>query len=155
MALAVVTLLALGGCGPETPEKFLKEGFIQFQQQNYDGAIQNYEKAIALGAKSSNAYNMLGMAYRFKYQQTKDPKLETSEILFFQKAVEIDPGCWMAMVNLGTTYYYRGDKAKAAVWFKKALAVNPQHPEKAQIEKMIAEGTQAPPGSKKGPPRRH
>ena len=44
------------------------------------------------------------------------------------------------MVNLGTTYYSRGDKAKAIPWLKKALALNPNHPEKAQMEKMIAAG---------------
>ena len=51
--------------------------------------------------------------------------LQESEIISFQKAVELDPKYLPAVVNLAATYYSRGDKAKAAVWFKKALALNP------------------------------
>lgn len=149
LGLVAVLLLALVGCSRnESPDKYLKEGFIHFQQQDYDGAIKNYEQAVAMGVKSPNAYNMLGMAYRFKSQQTHDPKLQESEIISFQKAVELDPQYLPAVINLATTYYSRGDKAKAAVWFKKALQLDPRHPDKAQFEKMIAEGAA---GSSKKP----
>jgi tetratricopeptide (TPR) repeat protein len=151
IGLAAILLLAVLACREENPDKFLKEGFISFQQQDYDGAIKNYEKAIALGTKSGNAYNMLGLAYRYKYQQTKDPQMGDSELIFFQKAVEVDPKNWAAMVNLGTSYYARGDKATAAVWFKRALAEHPNHPDKAQFEKMIAEGPPPPPAPAKKP----
>ncbi len=151
--LAAMLLLALMGCSGDSSEKFLKEGFVSFQQQDYDKAIENYEKAIALGARSPGAFNMLGMAYRYKYQQTNQPGLQENEIISFQKALEVDPKNWAAMVNLGQTYYARGEKAKAAAWLKKALALNPQIPEKAQIEKMIAEegggSAPTPPGGSK------
>jgi tetratricopeptide (TPR) repeat protein len=139
--LAVVLLLALAGCGSDSPEKYLKEGLAAFQQQDYDKAIENYEKAIAMGARSPNAYNSLGMAYRYKYQQTNNASLQDSEIIAFQKALQIDPKNWVAMINLGTTYYSRGEKARAASWFIGALTLNPNHPERAQIIQMIAEGT--------------
>lgn len=145
VALAILLLVALMGCGgKETPDKYLQEGFIHFQQQDYDGAIKNYERAIALGVKSPNACNMLGLAYRFKFQQTHDPKLAESETISFEKAVEIDPKYWEAMINLGTTYYSRGDQAKAAFWFKRAMEVNPHHPDRARYERMIAEGATSP-----------
>ena len=142
--LVVILTLALLGCGGEQGEKYLQAGFAYFQQHDYDRAIENYEKAIAVGAKSAGAYNMLGLAYRFKYQQTGKPELQQNEIDAFEKALSLDPKYWVAMINLGTTYYSRGDKAKAIPWFKKALALNPNHPEKAQIEKMIAAGAKAP-----------
>jgi Tfp pilus assembly protein PilF len=50
----------------------------------------------------------------------------------------------VALINLGATYYHQGQKAKAAPLFKKALALNPEHPEKAQLENMIQEGDQKP-----------
>ena len=141
LGLVAVLLLALVGCSREdSPDKYLREGFSNFQQQDYDGAIKNYEQAIALGVKSAHACNMLGMAYRFKSQQTHDPALQTSEIISFQKAVELDPKYLPAIINLAATYYSRGDQAKAAVWVKKALALNPNPQEKAQIDKMMAEG---------------
>jgi cytochrome c-type biogenesis protein CcmH/NrfG len=62
----------------------------------------------------------------------------------FQKAVEIDPKNWVAMINLATDYYAEGQKAKAVPLFKKALELNPNHPEKAEIQKLIAAGESKP-----------
>lgn len=139
LSLVVILLLAVLGCGSDQSEKYLQAGFAYFQEHDYDRAIENYEKAIALGTKSPGAYNMLGLSYRFKFQQTGRPELQQNEIDAFQKALNLDPKYGEAMVNLGTTYYARGDKAQAAAWFKKAQDLKPDHPDKAQIEKMVAE----------------
>lgn len=143
MFRSLLTMLALAvclGCGGDNPEKYLREGAAHFQKQEYDQAIQSYRKAIKLEPQSSVAYNLLGMAYRFKYNQSGNPEMRAQEIAAFQKAIEIDPKNWGAMINLGATYYFQGDKAKAAPLFNKALTLNPHHPEKTQIEKMIAAG---------------
>jgi tetratricopeptide (TPR) repeat protein len=142
--LALLAILALVGCGGESAEKYLQEGFGHFQKQEYEQAIQSYQKAIQLEPKAAAAYNMLGMAYRFRFQQLRTPELQEKEIAAFQKSLELDPKYWVAMINLGATYYSRGDKAKAAPLFKQALALNPTHPEKAQIEKMITEAEGKP-----------
>jgi tetratricopeptide (TPR) repeat protein len=142
--ITMLLLLALLGCGGENPEKYLREGVAHFQKQEYDQAIASYEKAIKLEPKAAAAYNLLGMAYRFKYNQTGNPDWRQKEIAAFQKAIEVDPKFWMALINLGATYYYMGERAKAAPLFKQALEINPNHPEKAQIEKMIAEGEKQP-----------
>jgi tetratricopeptide (TPR) repeat protein len=144
-AISVLVLLALLGCGGgDSAEKFIQEGLAHFQKQEYDQAIASYEKAIKLEPRAATAYNMLGMAYRFKYNQLRNPELREKEIAAFKQAIEVDPKYWVALINLASTYYYQGDKAKAAPLFKKALALNPDHPEKAQIEKMIAEGETPP-----------
>jgi tetratricopeptide (TPR) repeat protein len=143
----VVVLLVLtscGGGGGENAEKYMQAGFVNFQKQEYDQAIANFQKAVELDPRAAAAYNMLGMAYRFKATQMRLPELRAKEIAAFQKAVELDPQFWVAMINLGVTYYGQGEKAKAAALFKKALALNPQHPEKAQFEKMIAAGEAKP-----------
>jgi tetratricopeptide (TPR) repeat protein len=139
--LALMVLALILGCGGDRgAEKYLQEGFVNFQQQKYDQAIASYEQAIKLDPKAAAAYNMLGMACRFKYNQLRNPELKDKEIGAFKKAIEVDPKYWVAMINLGATYYYQGDKDKAAPLFKKTLELNPDHPEKAQLEKMIAEG---------------
>jgi superkiller protein 3 len=138
--LIALVLAALIGCSGDHAEKYLQQGFAHFQRQEYDQAIQSYRKAVELDPKNAVAYNMIGMAYRFKYNQSANPEWKTKEIAAFQKSIEINPRYWVALVNLGATYYYQGDKAKAAPLFKKALALNPDHPEKAKLEKMIAEG---------------
>lgn len=140
LILATMALIALIGCGGDSAEKYLGQGVAHFQKQEFDLAIQSYEKAINLEPKSAAAYNLLGMAYRFKYNQLGNPDFKQKEIAAFQKAVDIDPRYWGAMINLGATYYYMGEKAKAAALFKQALAVNPNNPEKVELEKMIVEG---------------
>jgi tetratricopeptide (TPR) repeat protein len=142
--LATMLLAATLGCGGESAEKYMQEGFTNFQQQKYDEAIASYEKAIKLEPRAASAYNMLGMAYRFKYNKLGVPELRQKEMAAFQKAVEIDPKNWTAMINLATDYYADGQKDKAAALFKKALELNPNHLEKARIQKMIAEGEKKP-----------
>ena len=72
LGLAAILILALMGCG-DPAGKALHDGLVNFQQQNYDQAITCYEQAIKLGARSPAAYNMLGLAYRYKNQRLRDP----------------------------------------------------------------------------------
>jgi len=130
------------GCSGDTPEKYSHEGFVKFQQQKYDEAIASYEKAIRLNPKATAPYNMIGMAYRFKYNQTGVPEFRQKEMASFQKAIEVDPKNWVAMINLATDYFYEGQKAKAAALYEKALELNPNHPQKAALQKLIREGEQ-------------
>ncbi len=139
--LAIMILMALSGCGGgDNAASHLEQGVAHFQKQEYDLAIKSYEKAIQQEPKSAVAYNLLGMAYRFKYNQLANPELKKKEIAAFQKAIEVDPRYWVAVMNLGATYYYLGEKAKAAPLFKRVLALNPDYPDKAELEKLIAEG---------------
>lgn len=144
LGIVVLVVLASCGSGSETAEKYMQAGFSHFQKHEYDQAIASFQKAVELEPRAAAGYNMLGMAYRFKATQLGIPELRAKEIAAFQKAIEVDPKYWVAMINLGVTYYGQGEKAKAAPLFKKALALNPQHPEKAEFEKMIAEGESRP-----------
>ena len=148
LALIILTavLPALAGAQDKAQQfqALLQEGERHFMQQNFEGAILSFQKATELEPKSGLAYNVLGMAFRMRYHQVASKELKDKEIAAFSKAIEVDPGFWPALINLGATYYYMGEKGKAAPLFKKALAINPQHPEKAQIEKMIAEGEGQP-----------
>ncbi len=139
-----ILLAALMGCSGESAEKYMQEGFVNFQQQKYDEAIADYEKAIKLEPRAAAAYNMMGMAYRFKYNKLGVPEFRQKEMAAFEKAVEIDPKNWVAMVNLGTDYYVEGQKAKAAPLLKKALELNPDHPEKLTLQNMIEAGEAQP-----------
>jgi len=146
MVFSLLSLIACGGSGEKSQnpgkqaQMWLEKGMAQFERQDYDAAIASVNKAVELEPKSAVAYNMLGMAYRFKYNQVRNQELRDKEIAAFQKAIELDPNYWVALINLGATYYYTGEKAKAAPLFKKALELNPQHPEKEQLMNIIAEG---------------
>jgi tetratricopeptide (TPR) repeat protein len=121
-------------------QQLIEQGAGQLKKQQFDAAIATFKKALKEEPNSALIYNLLGMAYRHKFHQVRDPELRKQEVAAFQKAVDLDPTYWVALINLGTTYYYAGDKAKAAPLFKKALTLKPDHPEKAQLEKMIQEG---------------
>ena len=145
LLLLLVHGLAPGaGQAQNQAQKLLEQGTAQMEKHQYDRAVATFKKALHKEPKSAVIYNLLGMAYRFKYNQVRNQELKKQEIAAFKKAVEIDPNYWVALINLGATYYYLGDKAKAAPLFKKALTLNPNHPEKAQLEKMIQEGGQKP-----------
>ena len=134
--------LAATAAWAQNPEaqKLLAQGGAYLEKGQFDQAIAAYQKAIAKEPRSAMAYNMLGMAYRFKYNQVRSQELKNQEIAAFQKAIEIDPNFWVALINLGATYNALGDKAKAAPLFKKALTLKPDHPERAELEKIIKEG---------------
>ena len=67
--LTAMLLAAILGCGGDSADKYIQEGFVNFQQQKYDEAIACYETAIKLEPRAPTAYNMMGMAYRFKYNR--------------------------------------------------------------------------------------
>ena len=145
----VIMFLAAGlasekGWAISQAQKLVEQGTSQMEKMQFDQAIASFKKALKDEPRSAVTYNLLGMAYRFKYNQVRSQDLKNQEIAAFKKALEIDPNYWVALINLGATYYYMGDKAKAAPLFKKALSLNPDHPEKAQLEKMIQEGGKKP-----------
>jgi tetratricopeptide (TPR) repeat protein len=142
--LAMLLLTLSWGCGGDGAEKYMQAGFANFQQQKYDEAIANYEQVLKLQPRAAAAYNMIGMAYRFKYNQLGVPEFRQKEIAAFQKAIEVDPNNWVSMINLATDYYADGQKGKAALLLKKALALHPDHPEQPALEKMIAAGERQP-----------
>ena len=74
----VILLLALLGCGGDQGEKYLQAGFrfSVFNSMIMTGPLRTTKRPLPRGAKSAGAYNMLGMAYRFKYQQTGRPELQ-------------------------------------------------------------------------------
>ncbi len=125
-------------------QKLIEQGTGQMEKQQFDEAIKTFQQALKEEPRSAIIYNLLGMAYRFKYNQVRNRELRQQEIAAFQKAIDLDPTFWVALINLGVTYYQSGEKAKAAPLFKKALSLNPNHPEKAQFEKMIQEGGDKP-----------
>jgi tetratricopeptide (TPR) repeat protein len=147
---AVVIMIVAAGLLPEKcytqnqAQELLEHGAGLMEKKKYDQAIATFKQAIKKEPNSASTYNLLGMAYRFKYNQVRSQDLKNQEIAAFKKAIEIDPNYWVALINLGATYYYIGERAKAAPLFKKALSLNPNHPEKAQLEKMIQEGEQKP-----------
>ncbi|MBN2619556.1 tetratricopeptide repeat protein [candidate division WOR-3 bacterium] len=124
----------------QNAQSFFNEGAKQLEKGEYIQAIELYQKGLDIDPKSAIGYNLVGMACRMQFNKTGDALWRHKEIISFNQALEIDPDYVPALINLGATYYYSGEKNKAVPYFKHALEVYPEHPEAREIRTMIAEG---------------
>ena len=139
--LLVALLLTIISCAQQKDAQYyFNEGAKLFEKAEFDKAIEFYQQGIKLEPKSAVGCNLLGMAYRFKFNQTGNVEWRQKEIESFKKAIEINSDFMPALVNLGATYYYSGEKKKAVSYFRHVLEVMPNHPEAEELKKMIAEG---------------
>ena len=97
---------------------YFYKGVNEAEKQNYDAAISNYEKAIALNSEYTAAYNNLGVVYNDKGD------IETA-IIYYEKAIALNSEYGTAYNNLGVTYGEKGDIETAIIYVKKAIAINP------------------------------
>lgn len=144
--LAVLSVvMILGGCGqgPRAEEEartWLEKGLTQFQRQQYSQAIDSLSRAVAFPPQAAAAYTLLGLAYRFHYYELREPEWRRQEVEAYRRALAADPAYWLAHYHLGTTLYYDGDRKAAGQHFRRVLELQPQHPDRAQLERMIAAG---------------
>ncbi len=137
--LVVLALILISCSQKKSAQDYFNKGVQLIEKGEIDKSIECYQQGLKLEPKSAVGNNLLGMAYRSKFNQTGDSEWKKKEIASFEAALEINPDYMNALVNLGTTYYYSGEKKKAVPYFKHALEVYPEHPEAEQIKKMIAE----------------
>ena len=142
-AIPVLIMIALFCAQQKNAQYHFDEGVKYLEKGEYDQAIAQYQKGLELDPKSEVGYNLLGMACRMQYNKTGDVLWRHKEIISFNQALEVDPDYMPALVNLGATYYYSGEKKKATPYFKHALEVAPDHPEADEIRRMIEEGEAA------------
>jgi tetratricopeptide (TPR) repeat protein len=131
--------LYFGLPGSKSAAALLEEGETAFSEGRYEDAVELYRKAIKEEPGYQDAYNRLGMAYQFLYNQNGGTDIKEEEIEAFRKAVELDPNNYKSLVNLGLALFYQGSKKEAAAYLKKAVELypNPNDPYKATLEDMV------------------
>ncbi|TAG92647.1 MAG: tetratricopeptide repeat protein [Oscillatoriales cyanobacterium] len=88
------------------------------QQGEFQGAIECYERAIAIDANSAIAYSNLGVI--------KQQLGEFAEaIAHYRKALEIDPNLAEILSNLGSALADVGETEEAIAVYDRALSLNP------------------------------
>lgn len=133
--LAAASLLP--GCASVSVEEqkeseyYYKVGLTYLNEDKYQMAFVQFQKALQLDPDNKNATNSLGRVY---YQLEDYEKAKE----LFQKAVYLDPGFSDAYTNLGVTYMKTGQWREAIESLKKALS-NPLYlnPERAFYNKGI------------------
>ncbi len=127
---ALLLALALAACAKSAPtaQSHFDEGARRFQSGDYDAAIAAYERGLVLEPRSAVGQNLLGMAYRFKYNAVRDSQYKDKEIAAFEAAVAADSTFAPALINLGATLYYLGRKTEAALYFQPGSRGEPRQP---------------------------
>ncbi len=142
--LALAALAACGG-GDKSAQKLFDRGAAHYAKRDYDRAIADFQEGLKLEPNSAVGYNLLGMAYRWKYNTVRAGEWKEREVEAFRLAVAADTTFWPAYVNLGASLYYMGKKREAAPLFNRALVLNPDLPDREELEKFIREGGAEPP----------
>ncbi len=139
----IIITLAVNGCSSQKSkvENLLNEGVQLFQQGKYNDAILKYQQALQQDPSNAVGYNLLGMAYRFRFNQSGAQEFKDKEIEAFKKAIKIDPKFWVAYKNISGSLYFQGRKKEAVPYLQKALELQPNDPEKSTLLQWIEEGT--------------
>lgn len=125
IAIAWINLLA----AQNSSEKHIETGYDKYLNEDYEGAILDFGKAIAFDAQNAEAYYLRGVCYSFV-----DKKREAMSDL--NKATELKPDYAEAYYEKG--YLFLSDQnAKAAIeQFDKVLTLNPK-----MAEAWVSRGT--------------
>ena len=102
--------------------EYYNNGIEAFDNQDYQGAIKNYNKAVEIDSKFAFAWDNLGLSYRYVGDFNK-------AIECYEKSLKVDPKGRLPMLNIAITYEYLKDYEKAKKAYKKYGRVFKKDPE--------------------------
>lgn len=144
----VAPLLAELEKNPNDTDTLAKVAHFYYVAGQYDEAAKYFDKQAAI-KPSVEVLNRLSGAYY--YAGSGDKAIEA-----VNRALKIDPKSADALFNLGVLkWQVQGDWKGAVKCWETLLKENPNHPRRAQVEKMIAEAKEhakVPPGTKTDKP---
>ena len=121
---AALSVLALGfplitaNANPLATQYF-DQGVEKYDAGNYQGAIDDYTKAIEINTQYAIAYNNRGNAKRYLNDRQ-------GAIADFTTAIEINPRFVLAYFNRGIDRFALGDLRAAITDYDKAIEIDPQ-----------------------------
>ncbi len=99
------------------PMTHVAAGQMLEQQGDFNGAIEQYEKAVAANPKTATGYNRLGVLYQ------KLGRFEDADQMFRQ-GLAVQPGSAMLHNNLGYNYLIQKKYFEAEQSFRDALSLS-------------------------------
>ncbi len=97
-------------------------GDVYAGEKNYELAIDNFKKSVALRPDYADAVHNIGHIYLELKDYEKAKK-------YFAQSLEMNPRLFMAAYKLGFIAYLEGDSNLAKTYFEKCLEYNPQDPD--------------------------
>jgi len=117
--LSFATPPGVSGAADQTKiEELLRRGNDLALAGDYDGALSEYKKVLALDEKNALAHNNLGIIYKRK-------GLYISAVEEFKAALEALPNYFKAYNNLANVYYERAYYDEAIKYYQKCLTIKP------------------------------
>ena len=95
------------------------------KEDNLNGAMQDFQAALAKDTNYSPAYAGLGLAYLLKYQANRDKQLLDTAFANAKQAVDLNGQLADNRVSLGRVLVEKGEYDKAETELKQALIVDP------------------------------
>src|SRR5262249_24157615 len=119
---------------PKDFDSIVELANMNFDQKNYDDAINMYKNALAIRPDALNVRTDMGTA--MFYLNRYDDAIAT-----FQEVLKTDPNNAQALFNLGVAILYgKNDPKRALEYWQKLVETNPNHPQaefvKQQIQKL-------------------
>lgn len=111
----------------QSKELVLLNGIKFYKNNEYDKAIEEFQKIIVMYPNYKEAHSILGNAY-FRSKQYEDAEIE------YKKVKEIDPTDITAYENMGVIFANRGNYKDAVGEWKKVMELNPN---RSDIEDKI------------------
>jgi len=116
---------------PKDFDSIVELGNMNFDQRNYNDAINLYKSALAIRPDALNVRTDMGTA--MFYQNRFD-----DAITVFQDTLKTDPKNPQALFNLGVTMLHgKKDSKRALEYWEKLIETNPDHPQAAFVKDQI------------------
>jgi tetratricopeptide (TPR) repeat protein len=117
---------------PENPELLTALGNAHYDRENWDGAIEAYEKARRKAPRDASLLSDLGAAYRNRGDLRR-------AVALFRRAREHDPEHWQSLLNLVLVHAFDlRDAAAAQHEFDELKRRYPEIPQLDRIEQQIS-----------------
>ena len=103
-----------------TADCYIQKGEAKVAEKNYQGALQDYQKALQINPNDGEAHNNTGAVYtRLKQYNLAEKHLKLS--------VHLEPNDDDMHYNLGYLYFKMSKKKLAIQELEKAIKINPNH----------------------------
>jgi serine protease Do len=104
----------------DVADEFYRRGNRQFDQGDYNGAIQSYTQALRMNPSGDNAYNNRGNA-RLALKDIQ------GAIADYNQALRVNPNHALAYYNRGSAYADLGNNRQAILDYTQSLRINPNY----------------------------
>lgn len=124
-ALLFVFSGALGMPSPWARTNDLADALLVPRSSSTDGIIGSLQARLRERPTDSRAYSQLGAAYLQKARESGDPAYYPKAEAVLNKALELKPDDFEAMISLGSLALSRHQFRDALVWAEHARVINP------------------------------